>query len=112
MPYINRSLDGSIESLSLSLGDEHPEYVSATDPELIKFLSFTNETETSKFALAESDKDIVRVAEDLVYLLIRKNIILFTELPQAVQTKLLGREKLRSSLTDAIDHLLHDDETL
>ena len=112
MPYINRGLDGSIESLSLSLSDEHPEYISATDHGLIKFLSFNNETEISKFALAKSDRDIARVAEDLVSLLISKNIILFTELPQAVQTKLLGREKLRSSLTGAIDNFLHDDETL
>jgi hypothetical protein len=112
MPYIKRNLDGSIDSLSLSLNDAHPEHISATDHELIKFLSFNNETEISKFALIESDKDIARVTEDLVYLLINKNIILFTELPQAVQVKLLGREKLRSSLTDTTDNFLHDDESL
>jgi hypothetical protein len=112
MPYIKRNLDGSIDSLSLSLSNDHTELISATNDELIEFLSFNNETEISKFALAESDKDIARVTEDLVYLLIHKNIILFTELPQAVQTKLLGREKLRSSLTDNVENFLHDDETL
>lgn len=112
MPYIKRKLDGSIDSLSLSLNEEHPERISATNRELIEFLSFNNETEISKFALAESDKDISRVTEDLVYLLISKNIILFTELPQAVQTKLLSRAKLRSNLVDTADNFLHDDEIL
>lgn len=112
MPYIKRNLDGSIDSLSLSLNDEHPEYISATNHELVEFLSFNDETEISKSALVESDSDIARVTEDLVYLLINKNIILFTELPQAVQAKLLGREKLRSNLTDTTDNFLHDDELL
>jgi hypothetical protein len=112
MPYIKRNLEGSIDSLSLSLNETHKEHITATDQELIEFLSFNKETENSKLALAESDKDIARVTEDLVYLLISKNIILFTDLPQAVQQKLLGREKLRTSLTDVIDNFLHDDETL
>lgn len=112
MPYVKRNLDGSIDSLSLSLNDEHPEKIAATDHELIEFLSFNNETEISKLALTESDKDIARITEDLVHLLISKNIILFTDLPPVVQKKLLGREKLRSSLTDVIDNFLHDDETI
>ncbi len=112
MPYIKRNSDGSISSLSLSLNDEHLEHIAATDYELIDFLSFNNETELSKHALAESDKDIARVTEDLIHLLISKNIILFTELPPAVQQKILGREKLRSSITDVIDNFLIDDESL
>jgi hypothetical protein len=112
MPYIKRNLDGSIDSLSLSLNDEHEEHIAATNSELIEFLSFNNETEISKIALLESDKEIARVTEDLVYLLISKNIILFTELPPAVQQKLLGRDKLRTNLTNVIDNFLHDDELL
>jgi hypothetical protein len=113
MPYIKRNLDGSIGSLSLSLNDEHPERISATDHDLIEFLSFNNEIEISKFALSESDKDIARITEDLVHLLISKNIILFTDLPPVVQKKLLAREKLRSNLTDDVqDNFLHDDETI
>jgi hypothetical protein len=113
MPYIKRNLDGSIGSLSLSLNDEHPERIAATDHDLIEFLSFNNETEISKFALSESDKDIARITEDLVHLLISKNILLFTELPPVVQKKLLAREKLRSNLTGGVqDNFLHDDETI
>ena len=112
MPYIKRNPDGSINSLSLNNDAEHSEHIAATDYELIDFLSFNNETELSKFALAESDRDIARVTEDLIHLLISKNIILFTELPTAVQQKILGREKLRSSINGAIDNFLIDDESL
>jgi len=112
MPYIKRNFDGSINSLSLSLSEEHTEYIAATASELIDFLSFNNETELSKYALAESDKDIARVTEDLIHLLISKNVILFTELPSAVQQKILGREKLRSSITGVIDNFLIDDDSL
>ncbi len=112
MPYIKRNSNGSIDSLGLSLSDEHPEYIAATDYELIDFLSFNNEAELSMHALAESDRDIARVTEDLIHLLISKNLILFTELPPAVQQKILGREKLRSSISGDIDNFLIDDESL
>lgn len=47
-----------------------------------------------------SDASVVRVLEDLIDLLIAKQIILFTELPQDAQAKLLGRKELRARLGD------------
>jgi len=63
-------------------------------------------------ALQKSDADIARVTEDLIYLLVQKNIILFTELPEVVQTKLLSREKLRDELSGRVVSPLSDDETI
>ena len=63
-------------------------------------------------ALQSSDADIARVTEDLIYLLIQKNIILFTELPEVVQTKLLSREQLRGELGQQVISPLSDQETL
>ena len=63
-------------------------------------------------ALQRSDTDIARVTEDLIYLLVQKNIILFTELPDVVQAKLLSREKLRDKLSAQTVPLLSDDETI
>ena len=68
------------------------------------------DSETVKSALADSDRDLARATEDLIQLLIEKNLILFTELPEAVQQKLLNRERLRSSLQQADSFL--DDEGL
>jgi len=112
MPYIKRNDDHSIHSIAQNKDDDYPEYLAATESELVSFLSGQQETDSSKLALAESDKEIARVTEDLINLLISKNIILFTELPNAVQKKLLGREKLRSSLNGIMDNFLDEDELL
>lgn len=65
-----------------------------------------------KGALADSDADLARVTEDLISVLVRKGIILFTDLPDIVQTKLLEREKLRHKLDDYNVSFLSDDDTL
>jgi hypothetical protein len=112
MPYIRRDSNGSILSLTQTMDSLHQEYIHPTEKELIEFLTGKEQIDLSKSALAESDKDIARVTEDLINLLISKNIILFTELPEAVQQKLLGREKLRSNLTGVMENFLDDDESL
>jgi hypothetical protein len=63
-------------------------------------------------ALASSDQELARVTEDLIGLLVKKGLILFTDLPAAVQTKLLDREALRSRLHTPSISLLSDDDTL
>ncbi|BFM17044.1 hypothetical protein R50073_32270 [Maricurvus nonylphenolicus] len=112
MPYIERNHDGEIIALHLEANNRTTEYVSATDPAIVQFLSAEGDSETPKQILAESDRDIARVTEDLVHLLIAKNIILFTELPEPVQRKLLAREKLRSSLQGGIANFLDEQDTI
>ena len=58
--------------------------------------------------LEASDQDLVRVLEDVVELLIQKGVILFTELPESAQQKILHRQQLRSDLSHSLD-LLGDD---
>jgi hypothetical protein len=53
--------------------------------------------------LVETDGGIARVTEDLIQLLISKNLILFTDLPIEVQRKLIERDKLREGLIDSDD---------
>lgn len=60
--------------------------------------------------LKSSDLDIARITEDLIYLLVQKNVILFTELPEIVQEKLLSRETLRDKLSGVMLSPLSDDE--
>lgn len=48
--------------------------------------------------LADSDQGMVRVLEDLIETLIAKNLIRFTDLPEAAQAKLLERRSLRRSV--------------
>lgn len=63
-------------------------------------------------ALAQSDAELARVTEDLITVLVKKGAILFTDLPEAVQTKLLDRESLRSKLEAKKVSFLSEDETL
>lgn len=63
-------------------------------------------------ALAQSDAELARVTEDLITVLVKKGAILFTDLPEAVQTKLLDRETLRSKLEEGRVSFLSEDETL
>ena len=112
MPYAYRDNNGLVVSLTQTPDDQHQEYIPPTDKEVIEFLTGQEHVDLSKDALAESDRDIARVTEDLINLLISKNIILFTELPEAVQQKLLGREKLRSNLNGVMENFLDDDESI
>lgn len=60
--------------------------------------------------LAESDQAMVRVLEDLIDTLIGKDLLHFTDLPDAAQKKLLERRQLRRS-GDALN-LIEDEPKL
>nr|BDD44514.1 hypothetical protein 13 [Moraxellaceae bacterium] len=51
-----------------------------------------------KDALAQSDKDMARVGEDLVFALEAAGVIARADLPQSAQDKLANREALRAEL--------------
>ncbi|WP_156495336.1 MULTISPECIES: hypothetical protein [unclassified Oleiphilus] len=70
------------------------------------------EKEALFLALQDSDVDLARVTEDLISLLVQKGIILFTELPSAVQAKLVDREKLREKLGQVNVSILSEGDTL
>ena len=55
-----------------------------------------------------SDMKMIRAIEDVIDLLISKNVICITDLPAAVQTKLMERRSLRHSLNSL--NLLGEDE--
>lgn len=61
--------------------------------------------------LAESDQALVRVLEDLIETLTGKNLIQFTDLPDAAQAKLLERRSLRHSV-NALNLIEDDDQKL
>ena len=111
MPYIQRDDRGNITAL-LQKPAAGADYLPASHPDVVAFLSDGQDHDSHLSALAESDAEIARVTEDLIYLLIAKNVILFTELPEAVQGKLLAREKLRSSLKGSIENFLDDSDSL
>lgn len=55
-------------------------------------------TEKTKQKLAETDESIIRVIEDVIDVLIAKNIIDYQDLPEIVQEKQKERKLLREKL--------------
>lgn len=66
--------------------------------------------ESSLLQLKQSDLNMIRVLEDLITVLIRKGVVRITDLPEAAQSKLVGRSKARDAL-GGLHRLINDDES-
>ncbi len=113
MPYVERDGRGAIVTLSKLADYAGAEFLPAQHPEVLAFIA-EHETGSEEVhrALQNSDSELARVTEDLIHLLVAKNVICFTDLPEAVQSKLLSREQLRAQLSDGVSSPLSDDETI
>lgn len=60
--------------------------------------------------IEQSDLEMIRVYEDLIDLLLSKNILLLTDLPLPAQEKLLRRKRLRAMLSPLADIINTEDE--
>ncbi len=105
MPYIKRAPDGRIISVSNEPGDPPCEQLSSDAPELRVFFDSLSERAG---VFENSDLKLIRAIEDVIDLLIQKNVICITDLPPAVQSKLLERRSLRCTLNAL--KLFGDDE--
>lgn len=77
-----------------------PGQVPMTDKELQAFLKSSVEKSDYKELLRELDTGMIRALEDVVELLMAKNVIMFTDLPEQVQNKLNEKKAIRSKLRD------------
>ncbi|WMC11223.1 tryptophan synthase subunit beta like protein [Oceanimonas pelagia] len=94
--FVKRNAAGRVCAVSLEPTAEIHEKISADSPELRQFIGAGEEShETDLDTLQASDLALVRVLEDLIDVLIDKNLIQFTDLPPMAQQKLLSRQGLR-----------------
>lgn len=110
MLYVDRDDQGKIIGVHRhSPGTDQGEKLSLLNAEVLAFLS-QSDSEVNSLAklLALTDESIIRVLEDLIDLLIKKNIILFTELPEEAQEKIRERKQAREMIGS--DPLMVDDE--
>lgn len=91
--YIKRNKAGEIEQLSRLATADCQERIDVDDPELDAFLGRSEDESGAK--LAQSDLGLIRVIEDLVDVLIERNLISFTDLPEPARDKLMTRQTLR-----------------
>jgi hypothetical protein len=98
MLYVERNETGDIVALHSSPHPHAKEQKSAMDEDILDFLHTTASADSRKLFLSLSDIGIIRLLEDLIDLLIQKNVIIFTELPEHAQEKINKRKRLRETL--------------
>jgi hypothetical protein len=106
--FVKRDSFGKIIAISKVQDESSPEYLEDNHPELEIFIRSLKTYQ--QHALAQTDQNMARVVEDVINLLVEKNVIRFTDLPDAAQEKLLTRRAMRgqfklSNLIDESDDL-------
>lgn len=102
MFYVSRNDKGKIKALHTESQDDASETLSANHPEVLEFLEKDVASDDALRYLDESDKEMIRVLEDLIDVLVANNIIAYTDLPPAAQQKLLSRQNIRDRLSDML----------
>ncbi|WP_040727167.1 hypothetical protein [Thiomicrorhabdus sp. Kp2] len=96
MIYIERNSTGDIDNIHFAPAPNLEE-ISLHDPKLKEFIETApNSEEIIQAVLNRLDLDMVRIIEDVIDILIDKNIMLFTDLPDAVQNKILFKKNIRN----------------
>jgi len=112
MPYAERDEDGQIVALHAEPTTAATEEISADNAEVIAFLFADDNGGRLKDFLSVTDTELARVVEDLVDLLIARNIILFTDLPEAARQKLISRRRARDSMQGEDDFMVEEKDVL
>lgn len=119
MPFVKRGQNGKIIAVSLIETEEFKEKLSLADPVINEFLihahhsnhEISSEELINLKELRSSDLEFVRVLEDVIYLLLEKNIFMITDLPPEAILRLRQRERIRKKLHELNSILAHADES-
>nr|WHW29552.1 hypothetical protein [uncultured bacterium] len=95
MPYVSRNAEGQIESLHRTATDSASEFIDEQHPDVVEFLGSIDDGEN----FSQLDAGFVRVIEDLVDVLLAKNILNITDLPAEAQAKLFARKGFRDRIS-------------
>ncbi len=100
MPYVARDPDGRIAAVHAIQSAEAQEELAPNGPDLRAFLGQSRQNEGAQDSLVASDRELIRVLEDLISLLIDNQTIKLTDLPRAARRKLAQRSELRGRLAE------------
>ena len=104
MVYVHRNAEGAIEAVSRRPTADCSEVIESDSPEVAAY--FSSLTGSAFYA---SDLEFIRVIDDLIHVLVDKKVIMFTELPPAVQAKVAERSQMRERDVDALTLVPEDD---
>ena len=99
MLYAERDSEGNVISLHRDF-KEGQNRTPVSEKELRDFLINEGDRGTYEMLLQEADKKMIRVLDDLIEVLIRKNVILLTDLPEEAREKLGTRKAVRRQMQE------------
>ena len=111
MSYALRNQNNEIVALTGTPNIEGDQELSFSDPEVLDFLTGTriHGIQDNRFSqLLADDLRSIRIVEDLIDLLIAKGIILFSELPERTQRKLLEKKARRAEVSRSNEIIVDD----
>ena len=98
MLYIERNNDGTIAALHHAPTPRATEQKALLDEEIIAFLGKDTDLDSWIKLLSLSDVSIIRIVEDLIDVLIKKNVLMLTDLPEEAISKLKERKRVRKKI--------------
>ena len=110
MAYVARDTEGNIIGVSKKSNPKMPEFVPDDSPELQDALRDAK-PQLLKKELDKIDKDLGRLAEDILQILIKKNVILFTDLPVETQDLIYARNKVYKEWMEALQRIKNNQES-
>lgn len=106
MPYILRDEAGKIHRIS-ARALHGGELVPHSHPDVVAFLSAhgqnPKQVEDALGELRRTDTEMSRAVEDVIMVLLKKNVLKLTDLPKAVQDRMQLRVKMRMQIQDVYD---------
>lgn len=101
MPYIERSPTGEVIALFLQAPQPSAEWLTLDHPDVLTFLAHSDgrgEAGLPQEVLATLDRAMIRVLEDLVDVLVDKQVIQLSDLPEKARYKVMARKEFRGTL--------------
>jgi ribonucleotide reductase alpha subunit len=112
MPYVLRDGSGLIQRISMR-ALAGGEVLRHDHPDVVAFLKARNqdpkEIEDGLAELCETDAEMARAIEDLITVLLKKNVIKMSDLPRPVQDRITKRVKLRVQIEEIYERASRGD---
>jgi hypothetical protein len=106
MPYAERNTEGLVVALYAAENERAHEFLTGNHPEISAFLADGSGAVHHNARMQASDLEMARVVEDLIFVLIEKNVIKLDSLPAATRHKITQRAQIREAISTALSDQL------
>ena len=98
MRYVARDEAGNILAVYTEPQPGVDEALPVDSPELLSFVLGQDAEMALRAYMASTDSDLLRIIEDLINVLIDRNVVMLSDFPTGAQKKLLRRATIRDKL--------------